>query len=824
LFIGNLVVQREDWFWFAFHPYSGFEFKEVESGTYEHWVHRNAHASLFQGIFHTFPDQDSINFKDLYMRHPTKPNLWAFKGRNDDLIVLSNGYKILPLEIEALISTHPAINGCLVIGSKRRQAGLIIELKNPLAKSDELAESIWAAIEECIAIARYTVQLSCDYVTFAQQDKPFVRTDKGTVKRRATLLLYEDYIERFYSSRSNETEFIVDTRSTSSIQRSIREILASSLPGIQQASPDDDLFALGLDSLGVSAAVNAIRAAISGLEKLAPRHLYANPTLAKFTAVVESLMVDLKNMGNKEHQLDGNESKLQQMIAQRKAHQSFRLNPFDYVNPNHYMGLMFYFPLHEGVTFEETFENMQEGLNRTMELIPALGGKMIKCSEDEIGYSKGDLCVAIPPFGSPTRNRLVFKDLSRVLPPFEKLREGGFVPSAFKDELVLRQDTFPQLPADILVAQANFVTGGCILAVDLNHCCLDGVGAIIAIKAWGENCKYVQGDKSATCDWYDPESFNHSLPEVLHELEGHSRPVHSIDPDVWGFLPFVPADNTVAKQRSADEEKQGKSLGSPPLYPLHSTWPLPAAERKMDTTLFLMSPEKIRLLKQEVTMDPKANGVITSVSDMVQAFFWRSALRARYRVAKEHHGQIFGPEEMSILELPTDGRPYFSSFLPSTYMGSLLTLNRTSMPVEELCSSKTSIGQIAYLLRGSAARMTPALVHDAFTLLKSLPDHSRFSTANMGLEHMHAMISNMILFQTSEINFGDVFFANGGSPETMRPQLERGSGRFRFLVVFPMKQDGGVELVLGTFPEERDMLAQDEEFTRYAELVDVAVC
>jgi hypothetical protein len=184
-----------------------------------------------------------------------------------------------------------------------------------------------------------------------------------------------------------------------------------------------------------------------------------------------------------------------------------------------------------------------------------------------------------------------------------------------------------------------------------------------------------------------------------------------------------------------------------------------------------MSPEKIRLLKQEVMMDPKAKGVITSVSDMVQAFFWRSALRARYRVATEHHGQVFGPEEMSILELPTDGRPYFSSFLPSTYMGSLLTLNRTSMPVEELCSSNTSIGHIAYLLRGSAARMTPALVHDAFTLLKSLPDHSRFSTANMGLEHMHAMISNMILFQTSDINFGDVFFANGGSPETMRPQL-----------------------------------------------------
>ena len=31
----------------------------------------------------------------------------------------------------------------------------------------------------------------------------------------------------------------------------------------------------------------------------------------------------------------------------------------------------------------------------------------------------------------------------------------------------------------------------------------------------------------------------------------------------------------------------------------------------------------------------------------------------------------------------------------------------------------------------------------------------------------------------------------------------------------------GVELVLGTFPEELEMLQTDEEFTRYAKFVDV---
>ena len=115
LFIGNLIVERQDWLWFAFHPFSGFDFREVEPGVYEHWVHRNEHWALFQGIFHTFPAEQSINLKDLYIRHPTKPNLWAFKGRSDDIVVLSNGYKISPLDTEAMVTTHPAVSGCLMV-------------------------------------------------------------------------------------------------------------------------------------------------------------------------------------------------------------------------------------------------------------------------------------------------------------------------------------------------------------------------------------------------------------------------------------------------------------------------------------------------------------------------------------------------------------------------------------------------------------------------------------------------------------------------------------------------------------------------------------
>jgi aryl carrier-like protein len=640
------------------------------------------------------------------------------------------------------------------------------------------------------------------------------------------LALYSDYIERFYGSRNDEAaRFPVDADSIESIQDAIRKILASSLPAVHKAGLDEDLFALGLDSLGVFAAIKSIRASLGLQQELGPRHLYANPTLAKFSGVLEKLAAKGSTKSASRGSGDNGSNPIARMIAINGSRQSFRLNALDYVNPNHYMGLNFYLPLREGVSFEQVFSLLQQGLNRTLELIPAISGKMMQCSEQEVGYKKGELCVTIPPLSMSANfaNRLIYNDLSQTLPSFGELQKTGFLPSTVKDELVLPDDTFPKMPADILVAQANFVEGGCIIAVNLNHCCLDAVGVMVFSKAWAENCRYLQGDSSATCDLYDPESFNHSLPEILHELEGYSRPVEEVDLGTWGFLPFTPPDHVLEQHENSIAKSGGLQEGAlppPPKYPLHSVWPLPSAERVLDSTMFLITPENLEKLKSDVSADSGTKD-ITSTSDIVQAFFWRAAIRARYRVAKELRGETFGSEEMSILELPTDGRPYFSSQLPPTYMGSMLVLNRSSMSIETLCSPQTSIARIAQLLRSAASRITPSLVHDAFTLLQSLPDYDRFSTANMGLSHMHAMISNMMLFQPNEISFGDTFFSNGGSPESMRPQLERGNGRFRFLVIFPMRKDGGLELVMGTFPEEREMLETDDEFTRYAKLVDV---
>nr|POE93187.1 non-canonical non-ribosomal peptide synthetase fub8 [Quercus suber] len=815
LFIGNLVVDREDWLYFAFHPYSGFEFRETEPGVYEQWIHRNEHAPLFQGIFHTFPDQTEMNLKDLYVKHPSKPNLWAYKGRNDDILVLSNGYKISPFDTEALITAHPAIQGCLMIGSGRPQAGLLIELKNPSRGGNDLFDSIWAIVEKADASSLHKGHLRKDFVTFADPERPFVRTDKQTIKRRATLELYAHYIDRFYSSREEEAISVtwgpVDTSSISSIQTTICDILVELAPEMKGIAPNQDLFSQGLDSLLVFSAVKSIRVATGLDNRLSTRHFYANPTVSALAAQIVRLVKEqnrpVTNGTNPEESIDPIAAKVRTMIAMHKSRLSPKVSSFDGINDRFYVGMNCFIPLRDGISFSEAFQNLEDGLRLTMQQIPELEGKIMFCSEDEIGYWSNDMRVTFQPlFSAATSNitterlrQLRFNDLSDKLPSFEALQATGFAATMNKDDLFLQCPIIAPLPADVLVAQANFINGGCVLAVNMHHALVDGMGLMTAITLWAENCRFAQGDTSATHDWLDAESMNPKLPEILHEVEGYTRQASDVDPGVWRIL----------------DSPDPKELPGPNRPPSQEVPAPPAEKRQCRSAIFLISSANLEKLRQEVLADPEYKGTTVSIGDIVQAFFWQAVMKIRYRVATEIHGEMFSPEDRSIVEVPVDARPYFSSHFPPSYMHSFVFINRLHMSLKELCSPKTSIARIALVLREAASRINSSLVHDTYTVLRADRDIAVHIAARMRRERMYAMLNNMMLFQTGGIEFGGKFFADRGALSAMRFRIDW-VNTIELLVILPMRKDGGVELLLGAPPEELDMLMKDEMFGKYA--------
>lgn len=823
LFMGNLWVPRQDWHWLAFHPYAGFEFRQVEPGVYEHWVHRNKHWELFQGIFHTFANDDSINLKDLYVKNPANPGLYAYHGRNDDIIVLSNGYKIQPLSMEAIVTTHVAVKGCLIVGMGRSQAALLIELNDPAGGNDALFESIWRTVQRANSSGLHKDQLHRDFIMFTRPEKPFIRTDKGTIKRAATVKLYEEYISEFYHSRLSEVDvhissLEVDVASSESVRRAVAHIIRSLTPKLQNVAEDADLFMAGLDSLLVVRAVRTVRAAVrlSG-EQLAPRHLYANPTIAGFSAAVVRMKSGHGHGGGGGGEADAAYTlqKMRQLVARYKLGPALKMNGFDLLCPKIYVKMVMYLPTRQDATRDQVLDVLGRGFERLVSLIPAMAGKVGDFYEGSTAGKEGLQIITAPSpdeHGSngsavnPARPRsITSQDLTDRLPSFDELRANGFA-FTFDDELVLDKPWFPQRPADVFCAQVNFIRGGVLLATGFHHSAFDGTGMVTALRAWAECCRFVQGDESADARWLHADSVDRNLLHAEWETQGYAQPAEKIDPDTWGYLGFEAPKGLVHKGPT----DKFVSPTQPPAVP----------DRTLQSRTFHVSAENLEKLTAEVALDPAAEGLVSSASDVLQALFWRAAIRARYQAATKIRGEdVDGAASESILELPIDGRPFFSG-LPDSYMGNLLIVNRLSISIDSLCSPSTSIGRIALLIRQAASRVTPQVMHDSYALLQRVNDYTQLRYAFMKMYGFDLMITNMMLFPATAVAFGQGLFANeGGVPDVVRPLLGGFNTAFRMCLILPMRSDGGVDLQLGLFPEEFKMMRQDKEFARYATLL-----
>ncbi|KAJ5430722.1 Male sterility NAD-binding [Penicillium cf. griseofulvum] len=304
LFQGSLLVEREDWIYFSFHPYAGFDFRKIDEGIHEHWAVRNEErAALHQGIFHTFPDTKELTFKDLYAPHPTKPNLWIYRGRTDDMLVLSNGEKLRPVTMEAIINSHPAVSACLIVGTGYTMTSLLVELAVPepssTAEREAILDSIMEKVHAANAVGSKQARLFREYIWFAKPGKPFVRTDKNTVKRRDTVIFYEKEIEQFYKSMEEDGNLAanIDITSPATISKGIHDLLVDALPEFKEIGPDVDLFSAGVDSLLAFSISNSLRSAVgkhnvSEERKLAvtSRFVYSHPTINALTEAVYDLV------------------------------------------------------------------------------------------------------------------------------------------------------------------------------------------------------------------------------------------------------------------------------------------------------------------------------------------------------------------------------------------------------------------------------------------------------------------------------------------------------------------------------------------------------
>ncbi|KAL4904331.1 hypothetical protein BDW74DRAFT_168379 [Aspergillus multicolor] len=260
----RLSPSIDDWPYFHWHPtHSGIEMREALDGLYELFIVRDPKLKLYQGVFNTFPEIEEWSMKDLYSRHPdpSKPFLYMFQCRKDDVIVLSNGEKIAPALIEATLMSHPLVKGAMVVGQGKFQPAVLIDLLcDPPCDSTEryqLLESMKYTIAEANTHAPAHGKLDQYHILFADSSKPIKYLGQGKIQRKGTFQLYEEEIEELYKMADEaveHSEFLdlpalqLDSLPSvaSWLQRLIKEVTI-----LEFLQPDTDFFAAGMDSLQV---------------------------------------------------------------------------------------------------------------------------------------------------------------------------------------------------------------------------------------------------------------------------------------------------------------------------------------------------------------------------------------------------------------------------------------------------------------------------------------------------------------------------------------------------------------------------------------------
>ncbi|KAK7744112.1 putative NRPS-like protein biosynthetic cluster [Cytospora paraplurivora] len=308
-----LVPQPGEWSWLELNPFEEADMQPVGDGTFEMVLHQNPKLTAHRSVWHNFPDVKEWRTGDLFVPHPSKPGLWRFHGRVDDLIVFSSSYKLRPIEMETLIQGNPLLNGALIVGQGKPEPLLIVEPK-PGAVGDgsspeSLIDRIWPTVEEANKIAPSYATISRSRVLVADSARPFVRAPKGTVVRKLTAKAYAAEIDAAYLNKNPE---IGDSGKVAAVEN-VSDFI---LPGVKQfvrkhveehfpnllLSDTDNIFLSGLDSLGTAALSRSLEKALppqaypagSNTDTMFLRLVYANPTIEKLASVIFDIITNRK--------------------------------------------------------------------------------------------------------------------------------------------------------------------------------------------------------------------------------------------------------------------------------------------------------------------------------------------------------------------------------------------------------------------------------------------------------------------------------------------------------------------------------------------------
>ncbi|KAJ5462573.1 transferase family protein [Penicillium sp. IBT 31633x] len=481
------------------------------------------------------------------------------------------------------------------------------------------------------------------------------------------------------------------------------------------------------------------------------------------------------------------------------------LGPLDHIAPWNIPQSVIYLSLKHGITADDAFSNLLEGLRRTFQQIPWLNGRVYWQSEGTIGWRPGQLEIR---YGALTESPpLRFNELNTDL-SFADLKDLAFPLDTFKDEDLLRMNPFEPdfengLP--VLTAQANFLRGGCALVLSVAPPASDGTAMLSVTRVWADHCSSLMNDGRQLNGEFHAKSL--SLPPlpyagsertILHGACKEAKVVECLDQTSFETCSLVGLDNG---QGFSDDAPLGDSTAG--------------FSDDMKPSLFYLPQAAYKVLRKECIAELGSTDV--SGNDLICALIWKSVVRACTAVQDAQSSEERPLGAQSELCIPFDARVELIDLLPANYLGNLNFESRLICPIDYLVTKETSIPCLAKMIRTHTTKLgSGKSLLDAYTLLNSARDYKQvpqMRAPRMRLASVGILSPMMLPF--NEACFGAQTFGNGGRPEAFRPLMGACNSGFRTCFVVPRKSHGGIEFVLTLSKQEMNFLLRDAEFNDY---------
>ena len=384
---------------------------------------------------------------------------------------------------------------------------------------------------------------------------------------------------------------------------------------------------------------------------------------------------------------------------------------------------------------------LRSGLQRTVDEIPILAGQM--------GHT---------PTGWTVKSGQALLRIREIDMSLSELKSSNFSEGMLPADRLSSVPTItdPECEWHACRIQANFISGGLLLVLSINHTTMDGYGITKVTEALARNCR-------------------------VHPLAAAFEPI-SLD---RSSLSRCTTD--------ADIEKLGAYsivCGALKLGPLSAG---------IITTTFQLSVPALKALK--IAASP-AEGWITT-HDAVNALCWRTHARGRYQT------NLISDEDIARFAFPVEFRRLIEPPLSMRYIGNAVLMTKVQLPVKALLGPE-GLSIAAATIRAGVRHVNAAYVDNFIAVAKSL-SHPGQLKINMKLEQPQTAFGSTSYksFAHSALDWDPLF----GTFEKLR--LASGVTGDGMSIILPVLRDGSWEVTVTLEDGLLNFFRANDEWTKY---------